>query len=838
MVEWLPIYLTKNLGILHVTFRIMGTNNSIKKIPRVAIPESEKERLEALKGYNILDTLPEKQFDDITRLASIICEVPISLISLLDEGRQWFKSHHGLDVNETPREMSFCQYAILDDQIFEVEDSLSDQRFCDNPLVTSDPFIRFYAGAPLKSPEGFNIGTLCVIDRTPRKLTDNQREALEILANEVVINLELRRERIQIEQERRVAFESNALLNAFLDNSPSFISLRNTDGEYLIANKATLENIKRTKDEVIGFRLDEIFGEAIAKQVMADDREVIASGKGETKEYIVEQNGATEHYIRYVFPVFGLDGNAYGVGVISNRVTEAKKLEQEIKLTSERFTSLFYNSPVAMTITDMTTRNFVMANNAFLGTFGFTSNEVIGESVESFDFVVNPDDVATLEEELMKNSKIQNREIVVLKRNGEEFVALCSLEIINVDGQAQIMSAFQDITKQKRVESALQEAKKAAEANTMAKSSFLANMSHEIRTPLNAMLGFADLMNKTHLSGLQREYLDAIDASGKNLLNLINDILDFSKIEAGMLSIEKTPFSIQQALDSVNMMFFDRAQSKGLKFSTSVDPAIPSLVNGDPTRFTQIMINLIGNAIKFTNKGSVEITCKAFELSDGNVTMEIVVSDTGIGIAEEKLNSIFNRFTQAEDDTTRNFGGTGLGLSIAKKLVELQGGELWVKSSVNEGSVFSFKLTYEISESNEYAHKEALVFAGSQKDTFKGKRVLIVEDNLLNQKLASTLLIAEGFEVESAANGRLALEKLNQVPFDIVLMDIQMPVMDGYQATRELRNNLNLGVPVIAMTANALAGERERCIEAGMNEYITKPFKTQELLEMISVLMG
>ncbi len=816
----------------------MDSNDSIKKLPVNPLPENEEKRLEVLKGYNVLDTLPEKQYDDLTRLASIICEAPITLISLLDEERQWFKSHYGLDVEETPREMSFCQYAILDDQIFEVQDSHTDQRFADNPLVTSHPYIRFYAGAPLRSPEGVNIGTLCVIDRVPRKLTDKQREALEILANEVVVNLELRRERVFIEQERKAAFESNALLNAFLDNSPSFISLRNSEGEYLIANKATLENINRTKEEVIGFRLDEIFGKDIADQVMNDDREVIATGKGETKEYVVEQNGATEYYIRHVFPVFDADGKAYGVGAISNRITEAKKLEHEIRLTSERFTSLFYNSPISMTITDMATGNFVMANNAFLDTFGFSSEEIIGENAERFDFVVDPRDIVLLSEELMKTRKILNRELAVRKRNGEEFIALCSLEIIDVDGHAQVMSAFQDITKQKRVELTLQEAKKEAEAATLAKSSFLANMSHEIRTPLNAMLGFGDLLSKTDLNNLQREYLDAIETSGKNLLSIINDILDFSKIEAGMFSIEKTPFSVQQALHSVNTMFFDRAQSKGLKLFKSVDPKMPTLVNGDPTRFTQIMINLIGNAIKFTNKGSVSVECQVEKLTATEVTVKISVADTGIGIASNKLDSIFNRFTQAEDNTTRNFGGTGLGLSIAKKLVELQGGELWVKSKPDEGSEFGFHLTYEISESKEYTHKEASPPDTSRSEKFKGKRVLIVEDNLLNLKLASTLLSAEGFEVDSAANGQLAIDKLKELAFDIVLMDIQMPVMDGYEATQELRKSLNLQVPVIAMTANALAGERERCINSGMNEYITKPFKTQELFELIGRLLG
>ena len=818
----------------------MIKNNEDPSKSSFPIPANEDERLEKLKEYNILDTLPEKQFDDITRLASLICDTPITLVTLMDKDRQWFKSKQGLEGTETRREFSFCQYTIMSNEIFEVENSLEDERFANNPFVLNDPNVRFYAGAPLITPDGNNLGALCVLDTKPKKLTNAQREALTILANEVVVNMELRRERELIDQERKKATETYELLNAFLEHSPSYISLRSAvDGSYLMVNQATLSNVNRTREEMIGSKLEEIFGQQVADKVLADDREVIRKRKAATMEYVTGEGEDQRYFIRHLFPVFDSNNEVYAVGAISNDITESKETERQMIASNERFSKLFYNSPISMLIGNLDASEFVMVNNTFLQTFGYEEHELVGKKFQDIRFVAFEEDRRMLYEELRDHGRVSNREYTVLKKNGEQIVCLSSIETININGQLQTVSAFQDITVLKKVEKELEHAKRIAEESTLAKSSFLANMSHEIRTPLNALLGFAGILATTELNRTQQEYLEAIDTSGKNLLNIINDILDFSKIEAGMFSIEKTPFSLQQTLHSVNMMFFEKAQSKGLKFFMSIDPETPSLVIGDPTRFTQIMINLIGNALKFTNKGSVTIECDVESKTEKEVIIRIAVTDTGIGISPDKLDSIFNRFTQAEEDTTRNFGGTGLGLSIAKKLVELQDGELWVESKLDEGSVFGFRISYGISESKEYIHQETEKKPPVEsKKSFVGKKLLVVEDNLLNQKLATTLLGNEGFEVHVADNGQVAIDILEKESYDLVLMDIQMPVMDGYQTALKMRDVLQLSVPVIAMTANALAGERERCLQAGMNDYITKPFKTQELLDKISQLIA
>ncbi len=361
-------------------------------------------------------------------------------------------------------------------------------------------------------------------------------------------------------------------------------------------------------------------------------------------------------------------------------------------------------------------------------------------------------------------------------------------------------------------------------------------MSHEIRTPLNAILGFADLLEKTNLNIPQKDYLDAIDTSGKNLLAIINDILDFSKIEAGMLSLDKTVFCPQQLLQSVYTMFHAKAQSKKLNLSVSIDPRLPHLVKGDSTRLNQIMINLIGNAIKFTDSGNVTVSGVLSEITDTHTKIKFSVSDTGIGIAQEKLDKIFDRFTQADSDTTRNFGGTGLGLSIAKKLVELQDGEIFVKSELSKGSEFIFIIEYEIADESELAVSEP--HQEHAQTSFKGKKILIVEDNAINQKLTMTILAEEGFVYKIAENGQRALDILNAESYDAILMDLQMPVLDGYQATRKIREELKLTTPIIAMTANALAGEKERCLTLGMNGYITKPFKAESLFNTLTKILG
>ncbi|MCB0522757.1 MAG: response regulator [Lewinellaceae bacterium] len=377
----------------------------------------------------------------------------------------------------------------------------------------------------------------------------------------------------------------------------------------------------------------------------------------------------------------------------------------------------------------------------------------------------------------------------------------------------------------------LLQALEAARQSSLLKEQFVANMSHEIRTPLNAILGFSSLLQRTELKEKQKEFTRSIQTSSENLLAIINDILDFSKIEAGAIRIEHIPFSLPSLLHSVDNMFRYRADEKGLRFEVQADEILPEAVQGDPTRLTQILVNLLGNAFKFTSNGSVKLHVGEAKRENGHITVRFTVSDTGIGIPTDKQAAIFERFGQATTDTTRRFGGAGLGLTISKQLIELQGGQIRVESDEGKGAAFIVEIPYEIAEAMTGNGKNKL-----QHGSFKNKKVsiLVVEDNPMNSRIVGLLLDDWGFRYDHAENGKIALDKLNRQAYDLVLMDIQMPEMDGYTAAQHIRQELHLDVPIIATTAHAFAGEREKCIGYGMNDYISKPIKENELISLIS----
>lgn len=376
-------------------------------------------------------------------------------------------------------------------------------------------------------------------------------------------------------------------------------------------------------------------------------------------------------------------------------------------------------------------------------------------------------------------------------------------------------------------------AEKQASIAVQTKENFLANMSHEIRTPLSGILGFTNLLQKRSLDETSAEFVSAIQQSGENLITIVNDILDLSKIEAGMMRITPGIFSINGLINSVETLFSERVKEKGLSITSTVDPAIPDTLKGDATRLTQILVNLIGNAIKFTQQGEINIAVYSKSRTDSKITLGFDITDSGIGIEKEKLAEVFERFNQGEDSTTRNYGGTGLGLSIVKNLIQLQNGDIKVRSEQGKGSTFSFFIPYDISE--QQLNTPLSIPANYYRDkSKKALRILVVDDNAINQSLMNHLLLQWNIDFNIVSNGMEAVEKLGNKVYDLILMDLQMPQMDGYAATQHIREVMKLDIPIIAMTAHALAGEREKCLSRGMNEYISKPIKEQELFDLIS----
>ncbi len=529
------------------------------------MPENEAARIEKLRYYNILDTEAEEMFDDLTKLAAKILEVPICALSLIDEDRQWFKSIVGLEQKETTRDISFCQYTIMGVELFGVKDAAQDQRFMDNPLVTENPGIGAYLGAPLRDEDGHAIGSFCVLDFTPREFTEEQQMMLRLISNTVMKLIQLRREKFEVE------------------------------------------------------RL------------------------------------------------------------------------------------------------------------------------------------------------------------------------------------------------------------------TVVKDEFISNMSHEIRTPLNAIIGFNDLLKKTSLNEEQSNFLNTINVATHNLKNIINDVLDVSKLEGNKIQLEEKPVSITALVQHIVKLQSPNAKAKNLKLLSSLDHELPKYVLGDETRLVQILNNLVSNALKFTQKGTVDIRATVASKQSDATTILFEVKDTGIGIPSEKKQKIFERFEQAETSTTRLYGGTGLGLNIVKKLVALYDSEVELESEEGKGSVFSFEIKFK--ECNENQPQKDSNTMELCDNLFKGYKILLVEDNFHNQLLAKSYFKRWGAEISIAENGAIAMEKLLKTDFDIILMDLQMPVMDGFITTDKIRKELKLDIPIIGCSANSKSSEQNKCFEYGMNGYISKPYSEEDLIQ-------
>jgi PAS domain S-box-containing protein len=517
--------------------------------------------------------------------------------------------------------------------------------------------------------------------------------------------------------------------------------------------------------------------------------------------------------------------------------TALNKIELERKEYEFRLQSILDNTPLMIFIKDLEGK-YLLVNKRFKEAFG-NGQSLVDKTGYDIDTKENADRFKQADEKVIKTMQPLEVEETIVNQGVTQNLMVVKFPLFDRSGKIFAISGIAtDITEKVHYQNHLLETRKNAESAEKLQGEFLANMSHEIRTPMNGIVGMTNLLLQTQIDPEQERFLHIVRHSSDNLLFLINDILDLSKIKAGKMTIESIDFNIKNVMETVIAPFRIKMKERGVELVTNVHPDIPEMLIGDPYRLSQILSNLFSNAIKFTQKGYIKFSVTMIANGD-NCTLEFSVEDTGIGIAADKINYIFESFAQASLDTTRKFGGTGLGLSITKQLIELQHGSIDVSSIVDKGTTFSFSIPYKNVPADVMRKAEEKQVI--DKEALKGKKILIAEDNEINQMVISFTLKQAGIITTIVNNGKEAvdlLENEKELDFDLIIMDLQMPEMDGFQASTYIRKKLKLQIPIIAMTASLLRDERIKCFEAGMNEYMSKPFKPAELFITISKFLN
>ena len=669
---------------------------------------------------------------------------------------------------------------------------------------------------------------------------------------------------------------TNATIVPFLDAEDKpyqFISIRTDITEQRLlkeeveSSKALLENVMKTLGEgvytldsaglctfinveaekILGWTDDELVGKRLHDMIHVGSGahrgleqsfiyQAIKAGcvYRSEEEFFKDKSGRVFPISIVASPIFE-NGEIVGSVTAFQDVTARHAADAALRNSETKQRMLLDNAADAVFVADKDER-WIYVNDLALVLLGFTREELIGTIIYDLLPKENRDLAKDVFGKNLQAEKLIRREILLLKKNGEHVPVEMNAALLP-DGS--IYGSCRDITERKVFERALIKAKDGAEAANKAKSEFLATMSHEIRTPMNGIIGMTELALDTTLNAQQREYLDMVKLSSNSLLGIINDILDFSKIESGKLILEQIDFPLSALIETTLKAFSPKASQKGISLVCKIDPAIPLNLLGDPGRIRQVITNLVGNAIKFSDRGSVSVEVTLAHKLGALVEVNFAVTDNGIGISREKLLSIFEPFSQADASTTRKYGGTGLGLSISSRLVQSMQGELRVSSVIGQGSTFYFSGIFGIGTEPQALDFEAVAVANADAarndEIHRSLKILVAEDNPINQKLVLALLQKWGHVADLAENGVVALECVAREKYDVILMDMQMPEMGGIEATMRIRQTENgqSHVPIIAMTANAMQGDQEKCLEAGMDHYLSKPIVSEVLRTLL-----
>ena len=798
--------------------------------------DAEQGRLAALYACDVPDTPSDPKLDKITALAAELFDAPAAAITMIDAERQWIKSRYGAAPDETPRSEAFCNHTIRlpDGETLLVEDARLEPRFRDKPFVTPPDGVRFYLGTPLVDRHGQALGALCVMDSLPRHdIAERDRWRLKVLAELVVDELELRRSAKQVLETQRLLELAESLVGVghwrlTLDGRVSW-----SDEVYRIHGLDRASFNPQVQSAVGFYHPDDQ-----AKVTAALDR-AVRYGEDFSFELRLQRTDGAIRRVASRGRCQRDDANAVcAVFGVFQDITEQHALLLRADAERERYQLLADNANDMISTTSMDS-TILFVTSGVKRVLGYEPEEIVGIKTMS---LTHPDDLPRVKA-LFKTLVTAGPDAPPApyqfrgRRKDGAWAWLEGQPRVQRDAAGAplvFQDVVRDITARKRLELELEEAKVAAEAASSAKSDFLANMSHELRTPLNSIIGFTHvLVRDDTLGAAHRHQLMRIEEAGRGLLTVVNDVLDFSRIEQEGVKLSPRPFSPVRLMENLVALIHPQATDRGLSLVVDYPHDRQVLAAGDVDRLRQVLMNLLANAVKFTSRGEVRLALQT-RLRDGRVALSFQVSDTGIGIAADQIETLFQRFAQADGSISRRFGGTGLGLAISKRLIEAMDGTVEVWSELGHGSTFEVRLSLPAADA--LGDGELPVAASPPGEAADGAprrplRVLVAEDVPVNQELVRLMLSPLGCEVTVVDNGEQAVDAVGEQTFDLILMDMQMPVLDGLEATRMIRR---LGgdaarTPIVALTANVLPDQIERCRRAGMDDHVAKPFITEDL---------
>lgn len=797
-------------------------------------PWNEEARADALNRLDILDTSAESAFDDLTRLAALFCGTLFSTVSLIDHERQWFKSIEGpLPITETSREISFCGHAILQQNVFVVEDTKADARFRDNPVVTAGPMIRFYAGAPLITKDNLVLGTLCVFDPKPGALTDNQLEALTLLARQVTERLEQRMATTLIDH-----------LGSLLEVSNSYVVMYDPYREQVNYSNPALN--KRLQDRIPANARDlveTLFPDLDYDRYFTPDRLANLQGERSTITRVRFPNDADGKAELRIVPHFR--NGRHTCLVLFNDQSELNRtrtLAENAQSNVRVFSKVAAQSKNAVIITGP--EGLIQwVNQSFERMSGYTSAEAEGrhpgQLLQGPD--TSPQDRERISKHLREGKPVV-QEILNYTKTGDTYWVELYIEPIRDDHQriTHFAASQRNVTQQKEQEQAIRAARAAAERANRAKSQFLANISHELRTPLNGIMAVSEHLLEQVPAEL-KDSAETLDRSSRHLLTLLNDLIDLSQIESNQLTLQAEPFHLADLLRDIEQLFRSRAGAVGTDLRVDMSGIGKRSFTGDATRLKQVLINLVNNAVKFTQGGQIVIRARLEgddTRDDGTIEsrLHLAVADTGPGISREHQQRIFQSFEQLDNSTTRVHGGSGLGLAISQQIIKAMDSEILLDSEPGRGSTFSFTITLPSVTSTtdpETGDQQSMLRAVSH--------ALVVDDNEINRKVLVSLLQRLGFQVVySAPSARRGLAILDNIHPDLVFVDLHMPTIDGIEFIRLARRHfeeINKAMPpAIACTADVADHQRKHCLESGFDEHLGKPITGAAVMRVLASL--